>query len=1058
MEETFRKEFVNYISNDEQTLNFVLNNSFDEIWFWDNDILESNFLNKHIYCKIGYENNSIKNWDGIVYRQDLDNAVDALKSYVLTPSSKFESVVKYRHVNGSIVWLMFYATVVNTRKKNKPIILGGFHDITSSRKFDKEILFLADSLDNSLDGYDIVDQDGNFVYANRAYLEMWGYQDVEEVIGTSPENHCEDPDTVRKIISMVNDKGKAELEFKAQRKDGSLFDVFMSVSKYADEKGNIFYPSFSQDITEKKIKEKELEKHRNQLEKLVEEKTKKITSSEARYKTISDLSTDYSYSHVIDDNGKISVEWSFGAFKEITGYEPEDIIRPGYVRKYIHPDDLEKALDRGKRLMKGEEVTSELRVITKDGKTKWVKDKGVPEWDKEKKRVIRMIGTAREITAEKEATSALEESEERFREIIKYSNVGISLADGDGKMLDVNDELLKSLGYKREEFLELSFIDISHSEDLELEMPLYNKVKRGELDNYRLEKRLRKKNGNYIWFDAAITVRRNANAEIELFIAMVIDITERKRAEEELRKSAFILKNTNDAIITTGTDGLIHLWNKGAEHIYGYTREEAIGQPITMIYKEEDYPVLEKMIGDLLAEKSIENIEVTCLDKNGKEVEILLSLSTLNDDDGNVVELVGFTKDITALKNTERKLLEQNERYEELNDKLVKTNTELFTAKEKAEEANRLKSEFLHNMSHEIRTPMNGIIGFSNLLGEEGVNTDQLKYYTSIIKNSSNQLLRVIDDILEISRLETKQLKLNEETFSLHDFILELFSVFDLKSKERKIPIYVNAGIEEKNSKIISDKAKLNKILGNLLENALKFTPEGFVEIGYNVKGDQLIIYVKDSGIGISPENIERIFERFSQESADIARSHGGLGLGLSISQENAELLGGSISVVSEKGKGSTFSLTLPYRKAEVVEDKNVVNPESEQDKKETFTILVAEDEEVNYLYIETVLSSVKEVNLKLLHAKNGEEAVEFCMNDGTITLVLMDIKMPIMSGYEATRKIKDVFPNLPVVAQTAYSTEADRKMALRNGCDDFISKPIRKEDLLELVGQYLYA
>jgi len=247
------------------------------------------------------------------------------------------------------------------------------------------------------------------------------------------------------------------------------------------------------------------------------------------------------------------------------------------------------------------------------------------------------------------------------------------------------------------------------------------------------------------------------------------------------------------------------------------------------------------------------------------------------------------------------------------------TEKKLVIAKEKAEESNRLKTEFINNMSHEIRTPMNGILGFSEFLSMPDLTETKRNQYITIIQNSGNQLMRIIDDILEISKLGTKQVKISENKICLNDLLLEQFSIFDIKAKENKIPLYLKKGLTDKESTILIDETKLNKILSNLLENALKFTNKGFVEFGYKPvkthgRASQLEIYVKDTGIGVKPESHKIIFDRFSQEEKELSKNVGGLGLGLSIANENAELLGGNITLKSKKGEGATFFITIPYK------------------------------------------------------------------------------------------------------------------------------------------------
>lgn len=355
-------------------------------------------------------------------------------------------------------------------------------------------------------------------------------------------------------------------------------------------------------------------------------------------------------------------------------------------------------------------------------------------------------------------------------------------------------------------------------------------------------------------------------------------------------------------------------------------------------------------------------------------------------------------------------------------------------------------------MSHEIRTPMNGIMGFAEMLQENNLPHDRIKFYSNIVYNSGKQLLRIIDDILEISKLETKQVKVYETKFCLNDFMLELFSIFQIKAKEKKLSLYLKNGLVDSSSGVLTDKAKLNKILSNLIENAIKYTNNGYVEIGYKVVNQRLEIFVKDTGIGIAKGNHDIIFERFSQEDNSIVEKDGGLGLGLAIVKENTELLEGTVELESLKGKGTTFFVNIPYKPAVTSSCKQIETTDLESDN--SIKTLIAEDEEVNFLFLEALLLSF-DIDFKIFHAKNGIEAVELSKKYN-FDIILMDIKMPEMNGYDATGIIKKLFPELPIIAQTAYSTIDDIQLALDAGCDDFISKPIDKNKMLKILSKYI--
>jgi len=379
--------------------------------------------------------------------------------------------------------------------------------------------------------------------------------------------------------------------------------------------------------------------------------------------------------------------------------------------------------------------------------------------------------------------------------------------------------------------------------------------------------------------------------------------------------------------------------------------------------------------------------------------------------------------------------------------KLAETN--LLQAKEHAEESDHLKTAFLQNMSHEIRTPMNAICGFSKMLNKPELSDEKRKSFISIIINSTNQLLSIVTDILTISSVDTKQEKVNIQKVCINSNIVDLLAIFKTQAQNQNISLYAKQQLTDRQSEIFTDNTKITQILSNLITNALKFTHEGFIEFGYNLKGEFIEFYVKDSGIGIKTEMQEKIFERFRQANENINKKYGGTGLGLAISKAFTELLGGKIWVQSELDKGSTFYFTIPYKPVHEIDKTN-----SPTEQNENFpTVLVAEDEECNFLLIEELLS---DLDLKLIHAKDGKETVEICRTNPKIDLILMDIKMPILSGHEAAKRIKEFRPDLPIIAQSAYALEHEREKYSGSAFDDYITKPISRDKLNQVLTKYI--
>ncbi len=637
-----------------------------------------------------------------------------------------------------------------------------------------------------------------------------------------------------------------------------------------------------------------------------------------------------------------------------------------------------------------------------------------------------------------------EENEAKYKQLSVATFEGIVLHEK-GIAFDINQSLEKMFGYSRNEIIGKNVIKEFICK--EYHETIYKNIARQYTLPYEIEGI--KKDGTRIPLEVEAKYIKKYSGEGNIHVVALRNISQRKKAEKEIKKLSTAVEQSANAIIITNIDGKIEYANHSFTNITGYTAKEVIGTIPRILEKEAHSGKSFAKMQEAMASGKVWKGEFHNKTKSGNLYWEENTIMPIIEGDKKIVNHIIIKEDISLRKKAEEELKKQNEEYASLNEEYKTINEELIVAKEKAEESDKLKTDFINNMSHEIRTPMNGIFGFSNLLSNDELTDKKKQQYISIIQNSGRRLMRIIDDILEISKLGTNKVKIIEQEICLNDLLLEQFSIFDIKANENKIPLYIKKGLPDKESTIFCDEIKLNKILGNLLENALKFTTEGFIEFGYRLKNDkELEIYVKDTGVGINPENQTSIFNRFSQAEKELSQNLGGLGLGLSIAMENAKLLNGSITLKSEKGKGSTFFVAIPYKP--VYTNKKPLNKS-----KKTYTVLVAENEDINYLYIDTLLNE-SSLNIKVLHAKHGQEAVEMCKGNFEIDLILMDIKMPVMDGLKATKQIKQMNLKAPIIAQTAYSTKKDREDAFLAGCDDFISKPINKKEFDKIIKRFL--
>ncbi|KAF0128695.1 MAG: Diguanylate cyclase/phosphodiesterase [Bacteroidetes bacterium] len=686
-------------------------------------------------------------------------------------------------------------------------------------------------------------------------------------------------------------------------------------------------------------------------------------------------------------------------------------------------------------------------------------------------------------------------AEALLNDIIENNPLSIQVVDKKGYTLRGNPAFIELFGSVPPP--EFSIFDDLKSKSIELEN-LVNQVKNGELVHlpdiyFNAHDAIIEAPDIPVWVRALIFPLNDSSGKPERFVFMHENITDRKIAEQELIAAKEHAENNNRInearlkllqfsenhtideileetlntaeVISQSKIGFFHFveqdqinlllqnWSTGTKKYYCNTKGKGLHYPIDKAgvwvdCVSERKPVIHNNYEGLKHKKGLPEGHAALI----RELVVPIIY------DGVVKAIFGIGNKETDYNqiDVENISLLAYLAWEMVEKK--KISKELVFAKEKAEESDRLKSAFLANMSHEIRTPMNGILGFAELLNEPDLTGDEQQKCIDMIGKSGKRMLNIINDIVDISRIEAGLMKLDISESNVNEQIEYIYTFFKPEVKAKGIKLSFRNSLTAKEAIIKTDREKLYAILTNLVKNAIKYTSEGSIEFGYSVvtmhELPQLQFYVKDTGIGIPKDRQEAIFERFIQ--ADIAdkMARQGAGLGLAITKSYIEMLGGKIWVESEEGIGSTFYFTLPYTIESLKESiEQQTEPSENNETIRKLKILIAEDDEVSEMLIN---SYIKKFGKEILKARTGVEAVEICRDNPDIDLILMDIRMPEMNGYEATKEIRQFNKDVVIIAQTAYGLTGESAKAIKSGCNDYISKPIKKSELLRLLQKNL--
>ncbi len=785
-----------------------------------------------------------------------------------------------------------------------------------------------------------------------------------------------------------------------------------------------------------------------------EHRTKEFELFEHREKLEIAMEAANSYSYEIDfDSMKISTVPELYLNLGYSKSESKEYLKKA--GSLIHPEDYKKAvklISKHSRKIKPS-LKTEFRIKNKQDEWVWFSANGkIIDWDKNSN-PLRFAGLVKNVQEEKEMLLKLQESEEKFKSLATLLPEVIYETDVHGNITFVNLKAYDIFGYA--------------PKDLEKGLNVMQMLAPEEFERatLNLEKVLEKENSTGEEYQAItktgkrfpILVYTNPvkkNNHVVGLRGIIVNITEHKKTQQQLKNSEETFRQLSDNIadgfwLRTLDEKVIYA-NPACYKIVGERLKEIFENfdlYLNWVHPDDRKQVTKQRKKNLVKPDRIHYYEHRIINQDGEVRWLWIRTFPVYDANGKLYRRAGIASDIT----TQKKLL-----------------SELLFAKEKAEESDKLKSAFLANMSHEIRTPMNGILGFAELLKDENITEQDKMNYIKIIDSNSKQLLNLINDIIDVAKIEAGQLTLYKKETKINILLHEVYQQFKEEQKRlKKENITFNLKIpDSENPDIFTDIFRLKQILLNLLSNAFKFTNRGNISMGYQIISENgnayFRFFVSDTGIGIPDNMIHFIFERFGQVQPQKFKNRHGTGLGLAISKGLIDLLDGKIWVdsaeqnLAKKTAGhSTFYFTIPINTMHASKiQKNEVKLKQKMKDFSNVSILVVEDDKDNLEFLRRLLQNF---GATVLIAQNGEEAIQLVKTNAQIKLVLMDIRLPDIDGFETTQRIKEINPQLPVIAQTAYAMYNDREICLENGCDDYLAKPLNRDVLFKKINQYLY-
>lgn len=843
-----------------------------------------------------------------------------------------------------------------------------------------------------------------FLEVNNAAIKKYGYSNEEFLSMTIKDIRPEeDIDKLMKNVQSVGEGLDEAGVWRHYKKDGSIIyvEITSHTINFENHKAELVLAS---DITRRIQAEKALEYQRL------------LISDMGKVARIGGWEFD-----VISGNGTWTEETA--RIHDVDPYDETNVEKGISFYKPTSRRKIKKAIKEAIEL--GIPYNIELEIVSAKGIEKWVQTIGRPI--EENGKVVRVRGSFQDITERKMAEEALKESEIKFRNLFQdHAAVKLIIDPENGKIFEANKAAAEFYGWPIEELQKMNIAQINALPPRQLKREV---EKARSLKKIQFEFKHRKADGKLIdveVFSSSIHIGGK-----QFLHSIIHDISEKKKAEEKIHLLNKAIESSSVSVVITDSMGDINYVNQFFTELTGYTREEVYGNNPRILnsghQSEEFYKNLWKTIlsgrdwqGEILNKK-----------KNGEFFWAKAYISPITNSQGEITHFVSIEEDITERK----RMLE-----------------DLVTAKEKAEKSDKLKTAFLNNISHEIKTPLNGIMGFGQFLADPELSPEKRAEMLVLVQRSANRLVHTVNDYMDMAMLFSGTMEAHKKEFDLQTLFEDIIKNTRQLCVEKMIDFKVEIPRRSAGMTIRSDPEFIRKIMDNLLDNALKFTTRGRISCGYSVKSGLVEFFVHDTGKGIDMDNQKLIFDMFTQEDLSLTRGYEGSGLGLSLAKGLVRILGGNITVTSEKAKGSTFTFSVPIGSKEKIVPMTSGAALGDTGTKKPL-VLVAEDDDLNFRYIESVL---KLSGYNYIHARNGAEAVDLCKQNPEISIILMDIKMPLMNGIDASRQIREFRPGLPIIATTAYAQTGDEHRIIAAGCDDYLAKPIKKDDLLAVIKKYI--